>query len=433
MIGSEVSVYYDPEGECLRADRDAEPGEVLLEELPELVVQDSDGGAEVDDEQRCRSAVESFRGLPMEGRAAILGLYCPDRSPPGSPEWGTEYRGNDLRLLRILRVNGICVPGGFTGLYPLAARANHNCRPNAAHCVTRAGHLRFVALAPVRKGEEMAVSYLPDADLLRPGARRRKLLALSWDCQCNCSRCKDPDDARSLACPACGTGRVTFHSSFTVLGAAFTEISRWTSCGQCGSRHPAEALAAGESQWVERYRALPKGARSLGRLRAQRYASASPRAGGGGSTAPADDEVQQGLAELARLDEEISGCHAPAGGAPAPAPEAHWLPATVAGAAAEALLLLGRPLQAASAARRRKEYIRRVLGARTVAHEAAAAVAAEAAALAQAGDEARAKALFEEAISEASKLLRERDPLVMYSRRMLARLGAASGQPADAE
>ncbi|CAE8642188.1 unnamed protein product [Polarella glacialis] len=306
-------------------------------------------------------------------------------------EGGGSLDAREAAFLRVLRVNGIEVPGGRTGLYARGCRANHSCRPSARLCISDSGRLRLVALRPIEAGEEITVSYMAESDLLRPSSSRRKLLDLTWGFQCTCARCAGPDDRRTLRCPACAArgcserGLVSFQSKPVKLGAAWAEIDGWAACSKCGAFGAGTSLAEtrdlsrAESSWVLSYcRRLPAWCRGAdGRARLRRLLRSSERMPSleqlelegdeqddddieledeedDQEEEEEDDDLDEGedfepdrseeavaeklaaavsfYRELRLAAEDVSGAY--------PDLEAHWLSADSAGAAAEAGLLL---------------------------------------------------------------------------------------------
>ncbi|CAD7941201.1 unnamed protein product [Amoebophrya sp. A25] len=88
------------------------------------------------------------------------------------------------------------------GLYPVVTKANHSCQPNAhwytfvppkSGCAQQHAALRMKrmrALRPIKKGEEILVSYLDSAeDLYKPRFLRRAMLLRHKHFLCACDRC----------------------------------------------------------------------------------------------------------------------------------------------------------------------------------------------------------------------------------------------------
>ena len=81
-----------------------------------------------------------------------------------------------------------------SGLYALACRMNHACKPNARY-VWRPDLKRELVFAtrPIRAGDEITVTYLAE---YAPQAARKLRLLEEFRFECKCSACEDP--ARDL-------------------------------------------------------------------------------------------------------------------------------------------------------------------------------------------------------------------------------------------
>ncbi|KAH0349027.1 SET domain-containing protein, partial [Aureobasidium melanogenum] len=69
---------------------------------------------------------------------------------------------------------------------PIACSANHSCEPNAS-VLFDASRLMMRSLAPIKKGEEVFISYVDNTD---PFYRRQALLRLRYRFECRCSKCQ---------------------------------------------------------------------------------------------------------------------------------------------------------------------------------------------------------------------------------------------------
>ncbi|CAE7905095.1 unnamed protein product, partial [Symbiodinium microadriaticum] len=186
-----------------------------------------------------------------------------------------EIAGSDSRLLALLRVfliNSIGTPKEGSAIYLRASRANHSCQPNAAFQIDKANQLHLVTLRPLECNEEIFVSYLPEATLLRPQGVRRHLLE-KWGFKCSCSRCQSKDDVRTFLCGHCGHGAIrptTLHKEDDVL---------WCSCSACGAEpQPSRELAEAEELWqrqLKRFQREPSGRGILESLRTLQQPSSS--------------------------------------------------------------------------------------------------------------------------------------------------------------
>lgn len=82
------------------------------------------------------------------------------------------------------------------GLYPLAALANHSCRPNAAHTFSKGGVIELRAMRDIEEGEEATISYIDVAQHVK--ARKEELLSrFRFDCKCPACECPgDGEEAK---------------------------------------------------------------------------------------------------------------------------------------------------------------------------------------------------------------------------------------------
>ncbi|CAE7515944.1 SET5 [Symbiodinium sp. CCMP2456] len=374
LVMMHSATSYDTAAGKLVADECIGRGEVILEDQPILLVEDlpdedPSGVLWASDPEefllRCRrlrsqKALASFRKLTAEKRHAVLSLYVPDLE-----DWLAEEevcKGDDeaFLFLRVLRINGVEVPDGRTGLYAIACRANHSCLPRARLSVDADGGVRIVALTSIRVGEEVTVSYLSESDLLEPSSIRRKLLSQTWGFLCACQRCTMPDDRRSYTCPSCRDGLIGFRSQYVQLGGATAELDGWAACAACGKNAEAEEMAHLEQLWARVHRRMPawcRGADGRALLRSFLHPGAPPlslsaleemseelgtpdelQLEESDRRGPTDAEaLSDGLAAAVLLHRELVSRQLDSA---VPASEAHWLTADAAGAALEAGLLL---------------------------------------------------------------------------------------------
>eukprot|EP01065_Artemidia_motanka_P025658 TRINITY_DN30635_c0_g1_i1.p1 TRINITY_DN30635_c0_g1~~TRINITY_DN30635_c0_g1_i1.p1 ORF type:complete len:455 (+),score=95.35 TRINITY_DN30635_c0_g1_i1:58-1422(+) len=77
------------------------------------------------------------------------------------------------------------------GLYRVHAASNHSCDPSAEVRYTDASDesLMLCALRPLRKGEEVTISYIADVPTV-PLAKRQRYLSTNYRFDCTCSRCE---------------------------------------------------------------------------------------------------------------------------------------------------------------------------------------------------------------------------------------------------
>ncbi|KAF2813999.1 SET domain-containing protein [Mytilinidion resinicola] len=103
-------------------------------------------------------------------------------------------------LMPILRSNAFNTGTGL-GLFPIVARINHSCRPNAAYFWSEGLGRRVVyAGRNIEEGEEISISYIP---LLKTTKEREKRL-IQYGFRCECKACEasrggdsESDDVRA--------------------------------------------------------------------------------------------------------------------------------------------------------------------------------------------------------------------------------------------
>lgn len=141
----------------------------------------------------------SFPALDLEHGlvdvALQLAKLCKERLP--------ECKAFEVEWLQI----GILVtemnifPGGR--VFWTMSRINHSCAPNCVF-TNAPGRWGLRTLRPIRKGEELTISYLGE-ELLLPTGQRRWLLWRSKCFICQCSRCRSSEDPlRDRACICLG-------------------------------------------------------------------------------------------------------------------------------------------------------------------------------------------------------------------------------------
>lgn len=409
----------------------------MLQEAPLITVEDVEEDGRDNEAARAKRILKAFRELSAADREEALGAYCPDRELPGSEAWPPGVTEDDFKMLVIFAINTIASGPATTGFYPLSARANHSCRPNASFSLSDGvdRENKLVVTQPLRAGDEVLPCYINETDLLRPRARRQKLISNTWNFKCLCVRCSEPDDVRIMGCPACAgegrRGRVTFDVECEpMVEGADARGRRWTQCTECGTRPSAEKMANLEDDWLRQCTELPKGVRSMDRLRHKRYRSAIRRR----PLPPPPEGTEELLALHARLVEANNAV----GGEVAPVMGGHWLAGLVVGLAAEVYLLLGRAEEASEAAEQRLAFVRRVreLGDDGLSMEDANNLACQGAAAKLEGNEDMAIELFGEALQVLQAFGEVEEELEEYLMSELESLGVEvqfSGGPEDAE
>jgi tetratricopeptide (TPR) repeat protein len=86
------------------------------------------------------------------------------------------------------------------GLFELACKMNHSCRPNCVWITTQDGTCKEVrAIAPIEVGEELTVDYV--GNVLDSTPQRREDLLATKGFVCECDRCAaEHDDTRRFKC-----------------------------------------------------------------------------------------------------------------------------------------------------------------------------------------------------------------------------------------
>ncbi|GAA6037178.1 hypothetical protein JCM8097_008773 [Rhodosporidiobolus ruineniae] len=151
-------------GDGLLATRDIAPGEVVLLEQPLFTV-----GALRSEE----SIARLVQNLSDQDREAFFSL--------------TSRPDIDGQHLAIFENNVIDHGNGEGGLFLLASKINHSCRPNLIRFwAPELGAVRLVASQPVRAGEELTIYYV---DPVQPRKKRQEELMRKFNFTCTCAAC----------------------------------------------------------------------------------------------------------------------------------------------------------------------------------------------------------------------------------------------------
>eukprot|EP01065_Artemidia_motanka_P021487 TRINITY_DN25718_c0_g1_i1.p1 TRINITY_DN25718_c0_g1~~TRINITY_DN25718_c0_g1_i1.p1 ORF type:complete len:420 (+),score=123.18 TRINITY_DN25718_c0_g1_i1:46-1260(+) len=223
-------------GVVLAAAVELPPGSVVLAERAVISVQCGSGGGWRD------TAAEAFRQflrLPAAVRDAVMslsGTADPDHHLhlPALPK-GIDFLAADLWVPFVSRwrVNAVLADGSSCAaeLYVALSRVSHSCAPNCSWLAVD-GKRQLRTIRTVERGEELSVTYIGTASLLRPKSMRQAELLTGWHFLCACQRCSAPvDDARSARCPRCG-------------GRAVATTTDFAPCGDCGAAIGSEEAAA---------------------------------------------------------------------------------------------------------------------------------------------------------------------------------------------
>jgi hypothetical protein len=155
------------------------PGEIILREIPLLIVTDEI----YNDQDKCERYLDRIvEKMPMHDRRRFLSLT--DGRNCSGPTYLGRFYTNDMDW------------DGDVCLCPTMARANHSCRPNTDFYTRQdLGEQRLVAISVIEKGAEITISYLPSADEgtdIR--SRRQAYLRSFWGFQCTCLECTLQDE-----------------------------------------------------------------------------------------------------------------------------------------------------------------------------------------------------------------------------------------------
>ncbi|KAH9214369.1 hypothetical protein DL95DRAFT_523919 [Leptodontidium sp. 2 PMI_412] len=124
----------------------------------------------------------AFSSLPPPSQKTFLSLH--NHRFPGD---STAVPPNP-DLLTIFRSNAYNTGTSHIGLFPLIARINHSCRPNAVNYWSeRLGKRIIYAGRDIDVGEEITVSYIP---LLKSTKERQQRLG-QYGFVCGCEACRD--------------------------------------------------------------------------------------------------------------------------------------------------------------------------------------------------------------------------------------------------
>ncbi|KAF2817588.1 SET domain-containing protein [Mytilinidion resinicola] len=154
------------QGKGLVASRAITPGTLLISEAPLFAIPSAASE---------RDLATHLRTLPKESQRAFLSLHN-SRAGAGEP------------LSNIVRTNAYPLgPGSdLGGIFPLIARINHSCRPNAQHAWNgNEGEETVYAVREIKEGEQLSLSYHEGG----PSSERRKALKEFFGFDCTCEMC----------------------------------------------------------------------------------------------------------------------------------------------------------------------------------------------------------------------------------------------------
>ena len=159
-------------GKGLIATRAIKPGELILSEPPLFTTASLSNPATFE-----KDLGAIVKGLSKEGQRAFLSLH---NNNPGANPFSNIVRSNGYPLGPNSEVGAI---------FPLVARLNHACRPNAQHAWNEARGIEVVhAVRDIQEGEELTLSYLAGG----PSTERQGRLKEYFGFDCTCEACSLP-------------------------------------------------------------------------------------------------------------------------------------------------------------------------------------------------------------------------------------------------
>jgi len=194
-----------------------------------------------------RADVAALQAPPADGTVLAACRALLDRAPPAA---AAALGGDAAALARLAAVvncnshgvgplrsaDGTNGADAAAGLFPFLSMLNHGCAPTAAFAAAAPGGVMGVrALAPIRRGEELTVSYL---NLYEPRQARRAAALATKGFRCACARCEQPlpqSFDRRLQGAQCRCGDVFF--------AEDPAAAEWA-CAACGKRDGGAGAAA---------------------------------------------------------------------------------------------------------------------------------------------------------------------------------------------
>jgi hypothetical protein len=159
-------------GKGLIATRAIRPGELILSEPPLFTTASLSNPATFE-----KDLGAIVKGLSKDGQRAFLSLH---NNNPGANPFSNIVRSNGYPLGPNSEVGAI---------FPLVARLNHSCRPNAQHAWNEAKGIEVVhAVRDIQEGEELTLSYLAGG----ASTERQSRLKEYFGFDCTCEACSLP-------------------------------------------------------------------------------------------------------------------------------------------------------------------------------------------------------------------------------------------------
>jgi len=177
-----------------------------------------------------------------------------------------------IKLTMVVRFNAVELqppsddgtgPGTYFGhgLFEMACKINHSCKPNCIWKTTQDGTSKEVrAIATIEEGEELTLDYC--GNILDPTPQRRDELLATKGFVCHCDRCAAAhDDTRRFKClTADETGCTGAHFLDQPTYSCTPSLSPCSRCGTVATESQVESLMRDEVKLVHEINALDKAA-----------------------------------------------------------------------------------------------------------------------------------------------------------------------------
>ena len=139
---------------------------------------------------------EKFKKMDKKIRKDFLSLCDPLQFDWRWKLWSLTVGQDFAKFMRIFSVNRTLIGSNtdsddLAGVYKLLSRINHSCCPNVI-CQWRAEtplKIEVIAATSIRKGKELAVSYIGDDIFALDTYEERRQQLENWNFQCSCEVC----------------------------------------------------------------------------------------------------------------------------------------------------------------------------------------------------------------------------------------------------
>lgn len=159
-------------GKGLITTEDLEPGALIFSEKPLFTTESLSNAATIE-----KDLGAIVRSLSKDDQRAFLSLH---NNNPGPEPFTNIVRSNGYPLGPASEVGGV---------FPLVARINHSCRPNAQHAWhNQRGREEVRAVRRISEGDELTLSYSNGG----PSEARRGALKTYFGFDCRCELCSLP-------------------------------------------------------------------------------------------------------------------------------------------------------------------------------------------------------------------------------------------------